>query len=121
MKLPGILFCSSFILFAQAANAYPAKPVRLIVPFPPGGASDYVGRVAAQALSEIWMQNVVVDNRGGAGATLGTELAAKSAPDGHTLLMGVNAGIVIAPHVYPNLGYDPQKDLVAIASFAHSP
>ena len=104
-----------------ASTAYPTKPVRMIIPFPPGGASDYVGRAAAQALSEMWGQNVVVDNRGGAGATIGTGLVAKSPPDGYTLLMGVNAGVVIAPSIYPDLSYDPAKDLAALASFALSP
>lgn len=106
---------------AAIAQAYPTKPVRMVIPFPPGGASDYVGRAIAQSLSERWGQNVVADNRGGAGATIGTDLVAKSTPDGHTLLMGVNAGIVVAPNVYPKLSYDPRKDLIAIASFALSP
>lgn len=106
---------------AAIAQAYPTKPVRMVIPFPPGGASDYVGRAIAQSLSEKWGQNVVADNRGGAGATIGTDLVAKSTPDGHTLLMGVNAGIVVAPNVYPRLSYDPRKDLIAIASFALSP
>lgn len=104
-----------------ASAAYPSKPVRMIIPFPPGGASDYVGRTVAHALSEMWGQNVVVDNRGGAGATIGTGLVAKSPADGYTLLMGVNAGVVIAPSVYPELNYDPRKDLLALASFALSP
>jgi tripartite-type tricarboxylate transporter receptor subunit TctC len=113
-------------LFAAAcggtlAQSWPAKPVRLVIPFPPGGASDYVGRVAAQALSEQWGQTVVADNRGGAGATIGTDVVAKAPGDGYTLLMGVNAGIVIAPHVYDRLAYDPRKDLIAVASFALSP
>ncbi len=103
------------------AAAYPEKPVRMIVPFPPGGASDYVGRVIAQALSTTWGQTVVVDNRGGAGASIGTGLVAKGTPDGYTLLMGVNAGVVIAPNIYPDLAYDPRKDLTALSSFALSP
>jgi len=103
------------------ASAYPTKPVRMIIPFPPGGASDYVGRAVAQAMAENWGQHVVVDNRGGAGATIGTGLVAKSAADGYTLLMGVNAGVVIAPSIYPDLPYDPRKDLAALASFALSP
>lgn len=109
------------IAMPLASSAYPAKPVRMIIPFPPGGASDYVGRAVAQALAEMWGQNVVVDNRGGAGATIGTGLAAKAPPDGYTLLMGVNAGVVIAPSIYPELSYDPRKDLLALSSFALSP
>ena len=116
-----LLAVTALVSTHLAAQTWPAKPVRLVVPFPPGGASDYVGRAIGQALSEQWNQPVVAENRGGAGATIGTEAVAKSAPDGYTLLMGVNAGIVIAPHVYPKLGYDPLKDLVAIAGFAESP
>lgn len=119
--LPRLLALLLFAVLPLAAHAYPTKPVRLIVPFPPGGASDYVGRAVAQSLSELWGQNVVVDNRGGAGATIGTGLVAKSPADGYTLLMGVNAGVVIAPSVYPELSYDPRKDLSALASFALSP
>ncbi|MFO0518597.1 MAG: Bug family tripartite tricarboxylate transporter substrate binding protein [Betaproteobacteria bacterium] len=111
----------ALLAFPLLANAYPTKPVRMIIPFPPGGASDYVGRAVGQALSEQWGQNVVPDNRGGAGATIGTGLVAKSTADGYTLLMGVNAGVVIAPSIYPDLPYDPRKDLLAIASFAQSP
>jgi len=103
------------------AAAYPTKPVRLVIPFPPGGASDYVGRAVGMSLAELWKQNVVVDNRGGAGATIGTGLVAKSPADGYTLLMGVNAGVVIAPSIYPDLAYDPLKDLKPLSSFALSP
>lgn len=103
------------------AQAWPAKPVRLVVPLPPGGASDFVGRAIGQALSEQRNQPVVAENRGGAGATIGIEAVATSAPDGYTLLMGVNAGVVIAPHVHPKPGYDPLKYLVAIAGVAESP
>ena len=103
------------------AQSWPTKPVKLIIPFPPGGASDYVGRVIGQVLSDAWGQPVVMENRGGAGATVGTSAVAKAAPDGYTLLMGVNAGIVIAPHVYSQLNYDPLKELVPAAGFAVSP
>lgn len=116
-RLPAIVLLSLPLL----AAAYPSKPVRLVIPFPPGGASDYVGRAVGQSLSERWQQNVVVDNRGGAGATIGTGLVAKSTADGYTLLMGVNAGVVIAPSIYPDLNYDPLKDLKPLASFALSP
>ena len=115
------LLCLALLSLPLMAHAYPTKPVRMIIPFPPGGASDYVGRAVGQALSEQWGQNVVPDNRGGAGATIGTGLVAKSQADGYTLLMGVNAGVVIAPSIYPELPYDPRKDLIALASFAQSP
>jgi tripartite-type tricarboxylate transporter receptor subunit TctC len=115
------LLLAAALIALPAAAQWPAKPVKLVIPFPPGGASDYVGRAIAQTLSEAWGQPVVVENKGGAGATIGTEAVAKSAPDGYTLLMGVNAGVVIAPHVYPKLNYDPLKELVPAAGFAVSP
>lgn len=108
-------------LCSSTAFGYPTKPVRTVIPFPPGGASDYVGRAVANVLSEMWGQTIVSDNRGGAGATIGTDVVAKSTPDGYTLLMGVNAGIVVAPNVYAKLPYDPRRDLIPIASFALSP
>ena len=103
------------------ASAWPAKPVRLVIPFPAGGATDYAARAIGGGLAERWGQAVVFDNRAGAGSTLGTQLGAKSAPDGYTLVMGVPAGISIAPHIYPKLGYDPLTELLPIAGFAQSP
>ena len=106
---------------AQAPAAYPSRLVKLIIPFPAGGATDYAARAVGTALSELWQQSVLFDNRSGAGSTLGTEVGAKSAPDGYTLVMGIPAGVTIAPHIYPRLGYDPIKDLAPAAGFATSP
>ncbi len=106
---------------ADAAQSWPTRPVRLVVPFPPGGATDYAARAVGGGLAELWRQAVVFDNRAGAGSTLGTQIGARSPPDGYTLVMGVPAGISIAPHIYPRLGYDPLTDLVPIAGFAQSP
>lgn len=106
--------------FAQAPG-YPAKAVRMIIPFPAGGATDYAGRAIGAVLADLWRQPVVPDNRVGAGSTIGTEIGAKSAPDGFTLVMGIPAGVTIAPHIYPKLGYDPLTDLLPIAGFATSP
>jgi tripartite-type tricarboxylate transporter receptor subunit TctC len=106
--------------FAQATG-YPAKAVKMIIPFPAGGATDYAGRAIGIALSELWRQPVVPDNRVGAGSTIGTEIGAKSPPDGYTLVMGIPAGVTIAPHIYPKLGYDPLTDLLPVAGFATSP
>jgi tripartite-type tricarboxylate transporter receptor subunit TctC len=106
--------------FAQTAN-YPARAVKMVVPFPAGGATDYAGRAIGAALAELWRQPVVTDNRVGAGSTIGTEIGAKSAPDGYTLVMGIPAGVTIAPHIYPKLGYDPLVDLLPVAGFATSP
>jgi tripartite-type tricarboxylate transporter receptor subunit TctC len=103
------------------AATYPTKPVRLVIPFPAGGATDYAARAIGNALSEKWRQPVVFENRAGAGSTIGTEAGAKSAPDGYTLVMGIPAGITIAPHIYPKLGYQPLTDLVPMAGFATSP
>ncbi len=105
---------------AQTA-AYPSKSVKMIIPFPAGGATDYAGRAIGNALSELWHQPMVSDNRVGAGSTIGTEIGAKSAPDGYTLVMGIPAGVTIAPHIYPKLGYDPATDLLPVAGFATSP
>ncbi|MGI4780024.1 MAG: Bug family tripartite tricarboxylate transporter substrate binding protein [Janthinobacterium lividum] len=105
---------------AQPA-AYPARQVKLVIPFPAGGATDYAARAVGIALAERWKQPVVADNRAGAGSTIGTEIGAKSPPDGYTLVMGIPAGVTIAPHIYPKLGYDPIRDLVPVAGFATSP
>lgn len=103
------------------SDAYPAKAVKMIIPFPAGGATDYAGRTIGNALSALWHQPMVSDNRVGAGSTIGTEIGAKSPPDGYTLVMGIPAGVTIAPHIYPKLGYDPVTDLLPVAGFATSP
>jgi tripartite-type tricarboxylate transporter receptor subunit TctC len=100
--------------FASAtANAFPVKPVRLIVPFPPGGATDIIGRLVAGKMQDVWGQSVLVENRPGAGTVVGTDLVAKSAPDGHTLGMVVTAH-VINPSLRQNMPYDTLKDLAAV-------
>lgn len=96
-----------------AAQAYPNRPIRMVVPFPPGGAVDVIGRVVAPALSERLGQQLVIDNRGGANAIIGTDIAAKAAPDGYTLLI-VPAGHAITPNVTRKLPYDTLKDLAAV-------
>ena len=102
---------------AGAAESFPTRPLRLIVPFPAGGGTDIVGRVLGQRLFEILGQPVVIDNRGGAGGTLGTALAAKAAPDGHTLLL-VPTSHVINPSIYAKLPYDTEKDFAPITMVA---
>src|SRR5262245_6072482 len=98
---------------AAAAQDYPTKPVRLIIPFPPGGSNDLVGRMIAAQLGERLGKQVVVDNRGGAGGVLGTEVAANAAPDGYTLLV-ISLAYTVNPWIY-KLKYDPLKSLVPVA------
>jgi tripartite-type tricarboxylate transporter receptor subunit TctC len=96
------------------AQSWPAKPIRLVVPFPAGGPTDIVSRTMAQKLTEELGQQVIVDNRGGAGGIIGTEQVAKSAPDGYTLLMGTIGGIAVAMSLQPNRGYDSLRDLAPV-------
>jgi tripartite-type tricarboxylate transporter receptor subunit TctC len=104
-----------------AAQSYPSKPVRVIVTFPPGGTPDIYGRIMSVELSKMWNQSVVVENRAGAGGTIGTDFAAKSAPDGYTLLFAADASITIAPHLYSKLPYDPVRDLAPIVNVTAGP
>ena len=103
------------------AQAYPSKPVRVIVTFPPGGTPDIYGRIMSAELQKIWNQPVVVENRTGAGGTIGTDSVAKAAPDGYVLLFAADATIAIAPHLYSKLPYDPVRDLAPIVNVAAGP
>jgi len=107
--------------FAQAKTTYPTKPVRLIVAFAPGGSTDIIARLVGQKLSERLGQQVIIDNRGGAGGTIGTDIAAKSPADGYTLTMGTTSTHVIAPAIFPNVKYDPVKDFDPITLVASTP
>src|SRR5216684_4014107 len=106
---------------AVLAQSYPAKPVRVVVTFPPGGTPDIYGRVMSSELSKMWNQSVLVENRTGAGGTIGTDFVAKAAPDGYTLLFAADASITIAPHLYSKLPYDPVRDLAPIVNVATGP
>ena len=106
---------------AGAQGAYPTKPVRLVVPFPPGGTTDILARAVAQKLSETWGQQVIVDNRPGAGGNIGSELVAKSAPDGYTLLMGTVGTHAINPSLYAKMPYDHVKDFTPVILVAGVP
>jgi tripartite-type tricarboxylate transporter receptor subunit TctC len=97
------------------AQGYPDRPVRVIVPYTPGGGTDVVARAISQRLSEKWHQAVFVDNRPGAGTAIGGEAVAKATPDGYTLLFSDSTTFVILPHVYSNLKFDPAKDFAPIA------
>jgi len=104
-----------------AQGAYPTKPVRLVVPFPAGGTTDILARAVAQKLSETWGQQVIVDNRPGAGGNIGSELVAKSPPDGYTLLMGTVGTHAINPSLYAKMPYDHVKDFVPVILVAGVP
>jgi tripartite-type tricarboxylate transporter receptor subunit TctC len=119
--LAGALVVAVTASAAVAQEKYPSKPIRLIVAFPPGGSTDIIGRLVAQRLSERLGQQVIIDNRGGAGGTIGTELAARASPDGYTLTMGTTSTHVIAPAAYQNLKYDPIKDFAPITLVASTP
>jgi tripartite-type tricarboxylate transporter receptor subunit TctC len=103
---------------AQAQN-FPDRIVRIVVPYTPGGATDAVARALAQQLAELWKQPVVVENKPGAGASLGAELVAKSTPDGHTLLFSDSSPFVINPHIYDKLPFNPLTDLEPVALGVH--
>jgi tripartite-type tricarboxylate transporter receptor subunit TctC len=112
---------TSAIPIHAAAQAYPSKPLRLVVPFPPGGPTDIVARPLAQLLGESLKQNVMIDNKGGAGGTIGADHVAKSAADGYTLLMGTVGTNAINGSLYPKLSYDQVKDFTPIALIASAP
>ena len=115
------LCAASLTAATAAAQSYPGKSVRVIVPFAAGGATDIVARVVAQKLGETWGQQVVVDNRAGAGGTIGGELAAKSTPDGYTLFMTSGSIITANQHIYKKMPFDPAKDLVPVINVANGP
>ena len=100
------------------AQSYPARPVTLVVPFPPGGGNDALARTVAERMSKSLGQQVVVENRGGAGGTVATRAVAKTAPDGYTILLAYTGTLAINPSLYPNVGYDPRKDFVPIGLIA---
>ena len=100
------------------AQAYPGKPIRLIVPFPPGGTADILARIAGEKMGESLGQPVVVDNRAGAAGGIGAIAAAKAAPDGYTLFMGTTGTQTVNPAVNTKLGYDPLKDFAPVSNFA---
>ena len=104
-----------------AVQNYPTKPIRLIVPYPPGGPTDFVGRGVSARLTELLGQQMVVDNRPGAGTVIGSELIARAAPDGYNLLFGTGGGTFLAPLILPKVPYDPQKDFAPVAMMVMSP
>ena len=110
---------ASPLLHAQAG--WPNKPLRIVVPYPPGGSSDIIARAISQPLSEALKQSVIVENRAGANGNVGAEMVAKSAPDGYTILLCDTGALAISPAVYTKLAFDPGKDLRGVTMLAYSP
>jgi tripartite-type tricarboxylate transporter receptor subunit TctC len=104
-----------------AAQAYPARPITMVIPFPPGGGNDALGRMVADKMSKSLGQQIVVDNRGGAGGTIATRAVARSAPDGYIILLAYTGTLAINPSLYANPGYDPRKDFAPIGLIAGLP
>jgi tripartite-type tricarboxylate transporter receptor subunit TctC len=123
--LPKVLIATALIaaLGTSAARAqdYPSRPITLVVPFPPGGSTTIVARIVADKMSEALGQSIVVDNRGGAGGTVGSRAVAKSAADGYTILLGYTGTLAIGPTLYGNVGYDPRSDFEPIGRIATAP
>lgn len=105
---------------AAVAASYPARPITLIVPYPPGGGNDVIARLVAGKMSVELGEPIVIENRGGAGSTIGTRDVARSTPDGYTILIATSS-LAINPSLYPDAGYDPHKDFAAIGLIASSP
>ncbi len=104
-----------------AGPAYPNRPIRWIVPAPPGGGTDAVSRIMAPRLTELWKQQIVVDNRGGAQGSIGTALAAKAAPDGYTILFGFSGPLAVNPHIFSEPGYDVARDFAGLTRYTQQP
>jgi tripartite-type tricarboxylate transporter receptor subunit TctC len=119
-RLAAVLMLGLVPGLAQA-QAWPTKPVKIVVPFVAGGATDVVARLLAQKLSESWGQSVVVENRGGAGGNIGADVVAKSPADGYTLLMTSGSIVTANPHMYKAMTFDPARDLVGITNVASGP
>jgi tripartite-type tricarboxylate transporter receptor subunit TctC len=123
--------CLSILLAAPAlaqdhpstgsGQGFPSRPIRWIVPAPPGGGTDAVSRIVAPKLIEMWKQQVVIDNRGGVQGSIAHALAAKSAPDGYTILFGFSGLLAVNPHIYSQVGYDSLRDFAAITRLTQQP
>jgi len=123
MKLAAMCGAAAMTLAATVsiAQSYPAKPVRLVVPFPPGGPADSVARILAQKLTDALWQNVVVDNRAGATGTIGAGIVAKSPPDGYTLLLGTSNELAMSPGLFEKLPYEPTRDFTPLSNVINFP
>jgi len=115
------LLAAAGTAFAQNAPEWPSRPIRMIVPFAPGGATDFVARILQPRLTEALGQQVVVDNRGGAAGNIGVELVARAAPDGHTLLLGSVGPLAINPALFPKFPVNPLRDLIPVTTIVDVP
>ena len=123
IRCAAALAAATFMLvgIGAAAQSYPSKPIRIVVPYPPGGAADVIARVIGKRLTEELGQPVIVDNRAGAGGSIGTQFVAKSAPDGYTLLLGNPGPNAINPSIYQHLGYHPESDFAPVGVVVTAP
>ena len=124
---PGISLARAFVFLlalglaggaAAQVSGYPTRPIKMIVPYPPGGQGDILGRIVGKKMSEFLGQQVLIDNRGGAGGILGVDMGAKAPPDGYTLVMGGSSTLTLAPALNPALPYDPVRDLKPVSNVA---
>jgi len=121
LRMLAVASVVTLVAGAACAQQYPAKAIRMVIGFPPGGGTDIVGRIVAQKLSEVLGQQVLPDNRGGAAGQIGTEIVAKAPPDGHTLLMAHIAALSILPSLVAKLPYDPARDFAPVSLVAIGP
>lgn len=121
MKIRQVLSCAVLLSSAVCAQTYPDKSVRVVVPFPPGGAADIVGRAITQKLTDALGKSFLVDNRSGAGGVLGADLAAHAAPDGYTLLFASSSSLSVSPHIMNKPPYDPLRDFAPVVLIGHTP
>ncbi|WP_245153685.1 Bug family tripartite tricarboxylate transporter substrate binding protein [Allopusillimonas ginsengisoli] len=115
-----LALAAGLLIVAGSAMAYPDKPVRIIVPWPAGGGADYVARALGKELSALWKQSVIVENVGGAGSIIGAEKAARSAPDGYTVMLTINGTITSNRFLYKTLPYDPDKSFIPVSMLVQS-
>jgi tripartite-type tricarboxylate transporter receptor subunit TctC len=121
MKIRQVLSCAVLLSSAVCAQTYPDRSVRVVVPFPPGGAADIVGRAITQKLTDALGKSFLVDNRSGAGGVLGADLAAHAAPDGYTLLFASSSSLSVSPHIMSKPPYDPLRDFAPVVLIGHTP
>jgi tripartite-type tricarboxylate transporter receptor subunit TctC len=120
-RLCAVLLSAVAMLASAQAQDYPTRPITLVVPFPPGGSTSVVARIVAERMSAALGQQIVVDNRGGAGGTIAARAFVNAAPDGYTIFLGYSGTIAVAPSLYPNVGFDPRKDFAPIGRIGSAP